>query len=83
MIMALKGVCNVIEPVRVDATKVPDAAAEAGLPDAARRALQEAQSRRIARKGTSETRPREVNGRQGPEPVRYGDWENKGIASDF
>jgi hypothetical protein len=24
-----------------------------------------------------------VNGRAGPEPVRYGDWENKGIASDF
>jgi hypothetical protein len=27
--------------------------------------------------------PKEVNGRDGPEPVRYGDWEVKGIASDF
>ncbi|MFN0191613.1 MAG: DUF1674 domain-containing protein [Aestuariivirga sp.] len=27
--------------------------------------------------------PHEVNGRKGPEPTRYGDWENKGIASDF
>jgi hypothetical protein len=25
----------------------------------------------------------EINGRDGPEPVRYGDWEVKGIASDF
>jgi hypothetical protein len=28
-------------------------------------------------------RPREIGGRGGPEPVRYGDWEVKGIASDF
>ncbi len=27
--------------------------------------------------------PKELGGRQGPDPVRYGDWENKGIASDF
>lgn len=28
-------------------------------------------------------RPREIGGRKGPEPTRYGDWEKKGIASDF
>ncbi|PCI33125.1 MAG: DUF1674 domain-containing protein [Alphaproteobacteria bacterium] len=28
-------------------------------------------------------RPLEVGGRKGPEPTRYGDWENNGIASDF
>lgn len=28
-------------------------------------------------------RPRELGGRKGPEPTRYGDWEKKGIASDF
>lgn len=28
-------------------------------------------------------RPRELGGREGPEPTRYGDWEKKGIASDF
>jgi hypothetical protein len=28
-------------------------------------------------------RPKEFNGRRGPEPVRYGDWEVKGIARDF
>ena len=27
--------------------------------------------------------PKEVGGRAGPDPTRYGDWENKGIASDF
>ncbi|MBV8917734.1 DUF1674 domain-containing protein, partial [Bradyrhizobium sp.] len=26
---------------------------------------------------------REYQGPKGPEPTRYGDWENKGIASDF
>jgi hypothetical protein len=25
----------------------------------------------------------ELGGRDGPEPVRYGDWEKKGIAVDF
>jgi hypothetical protein len=51
---------------------------------AAQRALAEAEARRAGRKLADQVpRPREVNGRQGPEPVRYGDWENKGIASDF
>jgi hypothetical protein len=27
--------------------------------------------------------PVELNGRGGPDPARYGDWEVKGIASDF
>ncbi|PCJ43091.1 MAG: DUF1674 domain-containing protein [Alphaproteobacteria bacterium] len=26
---------------------------------------------------------KEIGGRKGPEPTRYGDWENNGIASDF
>lgn len=26
---------------------------------------------------------REVGGRDGPDPVRYGDWEKGGIAVDF
>lgn len=26
---------------------------------------------------------KEVGGREGPEPTRYGDWENNGIISDF
>ncbi len=48
---------------------------------AAQRALEEAEARRKAER--DRRRPREVGGRKGPEPTRYGDWENKGIASDF
>ena len=50
---------------------------------AAERALTEAAQRRASAKRAQQPTPREVNGRQGPEPVRYGDWEKKGIASDF
>ena len=28
-------------------------------------------------------RPREIGGRQGPEPARYGDWELRGRCIDF
>lgn len=51
------------------------------LPEAARRALAEAEARRAAAK--SEDLPPELGGRDGPEPVRYGDWEKKGLAVDF
>ncbi|PWR01832.1 DUF1674 domain-containing protein [Meridianimarinicoccus roseus] len=51
------------------------------LPPAARRALQEAEERR--RKAAAVELPTELGGRDGPEPVRYGDWEKKGIAIDF
>lgn len=30
-----------------------------------------------------EKKPVEINGQKGPEPTRYGDWENKGRISDF
>jgi hypothetical protein len=50
---------------------------------AARRALEEAQARRAEIDRLVRERPAEVRGRRGPEPVRYGDWEVKGIASDF
>lgn len=53
------------------------------LPAAARRALAEAEERRRAKAQESAERPKEINGRDGPEPVRYGDWEVNGIASDF
>jgi hypothetical protein len=50
------------------------------LPPAAQRALQEAEARRARSEPTA---PRELNGRGGPDPVRYGDWEVKGLAVDF
>jgi hypothetical protein len=48
----------------------------------AERALREAEERRAAREAEAAA-PKEYKGRKGPEPVRYGDWEVKGIASDF
>lgn len=51
------------------------------LPAAAQRALKEAEDRRKAAKDLD--LPKELGGRKGPEPVRYGDWEKKGIAVDF
>lgn len=51
------------------------------LPPAALRALAEAEERRKNAKKVQ--MPTELGGRDGPEPVRYGDWEKKGIAVDF
>ncbi|MEC3863352.1 DUF1674 domain-containing protein [Mesobacterium sp. TK19101] len=53
------------------------------LPPAARRALAEAAERRRKAETEAKARPKELGGRDGPEPVRYGDWEKKGIAVDF
>jgi hypothetical protein len=57
-------------------------ASQAAVGEAARRALAEAEERRLAASAAPPL-AKEVNGREGPEPVRYGDWEVKGIASDF
>ncbi|MBZ0128923.1 MAG: DUF1674 domain-containing protein [Rhodobacteraceae bacterium] len=54
---------------------------EQDLPPEARRALAEAEARRKAAR--PEARPTELGGRDGPEPTRFGDWEKKGIISDF
>lgn len=51
------------------------------LPPEALRALEEAEARRKASKALN--LPTELGGRDGPEPVRFGDWEKKGIAYDF
>jgi hypothetical protein len=56
------------------------------LSPAAQRALAEAEARRQAAahaKDGTKTGPKELQGPKGPEPTRYGDWERKGIASDF
>ena len=49
---------------------------------AARRALAEAAARRAEREPFPNP-SKELHGRGGLDPVRYGDWEVKGIASDF
>ncbi|MGK7654783.1 MULTISPECIES: DUF1674 domain-containing protein [unclassified Roseovarius] len=51
------------------------------LPPEAIRALAEAEERRKAAEQLE--MPKELGGRKGPEPVRFGDWEKKGIAIDF
>ena len=53
------------------------------LSEPAKRALAEAAERRAARKAEQEALPKEINGRDGPEATRYGDWEKDGIISDF
>jgi hypothetical protein len=53
------------------------------LTPAAERALAEAEARRQAAAANARQTPKEFQGPKGPEPTRYGDWETKGIASDF
>ena len=53
------------------------------LTPAARRALAEAEARRTAYREKEATLPKEIGGRGGKEPGRYGDWEVKGLTSDF
>ncbi len=54
---------------------------EQRVSEAAARALAEAEERR--KQADTKELPKETGGRKGPEPTRYGDWEKKGIASDF
>ena len=62
------------------------AAPRPDLSPAAKRALDESEERRRQTKLAEQAagpKPKEVNGPKGPEPTRYGDWERKGIATDF
>ena len=68
------------DPDVSDAGEKAEKPARRDLPPAARRALEEAEARRAEAKPAG---PREFNGRGGLDPARYGDWEVKGLASDF
>ncbi len=59
-----------------------EAPARKPLSPEAQRALAEAEERRRAL-AEAAARPTEINGRGGLDPVRYGDWEIKGLTSDF
>jgi hypothetical protein len=63
--------------------KTPADGSTRELSPAARRALAEAEARRAELDRKAGEQPTERNGRGGPDPARYGDWEVKGIASDF
>jgi hypothetical protein len=80
------------EPEMTDNSSPPEAAVSETaaseterkpLPEAAKRALAEAEARRQAAAANAHPAAKELQGPKGPEPTRYGDWENKGIASDF
>lgn len=52
-------------------------------PDTAERARAEAAARRAVIDSRTSDAPRELRGRGGLDPARFGDWEVKGVASDF
>ena len=66
-------------PVEGDSTL--ELARAARIKAAATRAKAEAESRRVRDEGLNLAL--ELHGRIGLEPVRYGDWEVRGLATDF
>jgi len=74
---------NPTRPVAPAGGSGTDARLNRPLMPAAERALAEAQARRAELDRKSREQPKELHGRYGPDPARYGDWEVKGIASDF
>ena len=75
-------VTDAAETIEAEAPPLPPKV----LTPQAQRALAEAEARRAA--GSAEAHlakefPKELQGPKGPEPTRYGDWETKGIVSDF
>jgi hypothetical protein len=64
-------------------TPAPESEPRKILPPAAQRALAEAEARRAAAAANTAAAAKEFQGPEGPEPTRFGDWERKGIASDF
>lgn len=69
----------------IPAASAPEdnAAPRKPLTPAAQRALAEAAERRAKAEAEAKARPPEFQGPKGLEPTRFGDWERKGIASDF
>jgi hypothetical protein len=68
------------DPPESDVGHEAEASAARELSPAAQRALREAEARRAEAKVVP---PAEFHGRGGLDPARYGDWEVKGLASDF
>ena len=71
MFQSVAGYYTMSEPV-----KRPD-------PSVAEQALKEAAARKAAAEKQAAKNPREIGGRGGEDPARFGDWEIKGIACDF
>jgi hypothetical protein len=88
--MAKPGIARTIPAWKFAMTDDPSLPANAAssperkqLTPAAKRALAEAEARRKTAEADAKPVAKEFQGPKGPEPTRYGDWENKGIASDF
>jgi hypothetical protein len=64
-------------------TRIDEQAAKPPLSPAAQRALAEAEARRQARYAEASADEKEVGGRGGADPARFGDWEINGRAIDF
>lgn len=62
--------------------RTPASVVKARIEEAGKHALAEAEARRLAKSKVEKLR-NERGGQAGPEPTRYGDWEKKGIISDF
>ena len=71
------------EAANQDTVRPGEASPRKPLTPAAQRALAEAAERRAQAAKAAAEAPRELQGPKGLEPTRYGDWERKGIASDF
>lgn len=83
--MAPPSLCAYIPTMRLFVSHKPRAAATAAPAPAkpVRPASKEALAKAAADLPDAAGKVREVGGPEGPEPTRYGDWERKGIASDF
>ena len=73
---------NEVEKMPAEEASAPAESVRVLTPEA-QRALAEAQARREAAEAAAATAPTEIAGRGGLDPVRYGDWEVKGLTSDF
>ena len=72
--------------IGTDGSRSAEDAVKRRIREAGERARAEAEARRQQQAeaaAKAKPAPKEINGRDGPDPVRHGDWEVKGIASDF
>jgi len=72
-----------MESEHVHQSDAAEAAEKPPLSPAAARALAEAEARRKARDLEARAAEKEVGGRGGADPARFGDWEINGRAIDF
>ena len=70
------------EPGKTEAADADEKPQKLLSPEA-QRALAEAEARRQSYREAEAHLPKEIGGRGGKEPGRYGDWEVKGLTSDF